>query len=145
MSSSALSSPAKAVSRAVSTVATGGIAPLLGLTGATRKLRDKIEKPIERAIEGPQVSKQPTRGEAGVGTFRSSDIKSFEQAGSLLAGRQGDIRSDAPTTTTGGDIGAVEGQEKVNRLISLFSGRQSEIARRRRQPGRGLLTGAGAA
>lgn len=107
-----------------------------------------VTKPIKKLgsklFGDERTSQQPTRGQARVGTFRSEDIERFEQAGSLLAGRQGSIRDIAPTQTTGGDVGAVEGQERVNRLVSLFGARQSEIARRKRQPGRSLLTGAGA-
>lgn len=140
MSSSAVSAPARNPARAITAAANPLFATasaLAGATSATRRLRSGIES----QVNPPSQQETLTRGQRGEGTFRSSDIAAFESLGSTLAGRRGlDVREAAPTAGLGGDISAVDGQSRVDRLVSLFRGRQSEIQQRRLAPGRSLLT-----
>lgn len=82
---------------------------------------------------------QPNRNPPPLG-FRSSDIAAFEKRGSEL-GRDTslNIQELAPQAIRGGDVSRAAGEERVNRLVSLFSSRQGEVAQRKRAPGRTLL------
>lgn len=135
MSSSAVSNPARAVTAAAN--------PLLGqgslLAGASSRGRRARSK-VEGLINPPSAEQTQTRGQRGEGTFRSSDIAAFESLGSRLAGESADVRELAPGAVTGGDISAVEGQSRVDRLVSLFRSRQESVQRRRLSPGRSLLS-----
>jgi len=72
--------------------------------------------------------------------FRSSDIAAFEKRGSEFAqNRSLNVGEAAPGEVQGGDLSRAEGEKRINRLVSLFSSRQGEVASRQRAPGRSIL------